>query len=68
MDRLAVPAGGEGAPVEGRGVRQVNRLFLDGPAGLCYCFSELTAKAGSPFHAGRDGACDSGETKGGSSH
>jgi hypothetical protein len=55
----AVPAGGEGAPVEGRGARQDNRLFLDGPAGVCYCFSELSGKAGAPFHAGRDGGCDS---------
>jgi hypothetical protein len=39
--------------------RQDNRLFLDGRAGVCYCFSELIGKAGSPFHAGRDGACDS---------
>jgi hypothetical protein len=44
----AVPAGGEGAPVEGRGARQDNRLFLDGPASICYCFSEQN-KAGSPF-------------------
>jgi hypothetical protein len=64
----AVPAGSEGAPVEGRGTRQDNRLFLDGPACICYCFSELSGKAGSPFHAGRDGVCDSGETKSGSSH
>ena len=45
----AVPAGGEGAPVEGRGARQGNRLFLDGPAGVCYCFSELTARPARGF-------------------
>jgi hypothetical protein len=39
----------EGAPVEGRDARQDNRLFLDGRAGVCYCFSELSGKAGSPF-------------------
>jgi hypothetical protein len=55
----AVPAGSEGAPVEGRGARQDNRLFLDEPAGVCYCFSELSGKASPPFHVGRDGACDS---------
>jgi hypothetical protein len=41
----AVPAGGEGAPVEGRDARQDNRLFLDGPARVCYCFSELIGPA-----------------------
>jgi hypothetical protein len=45
----AVPAGGEGAPVEGRGAWRDNRLFLDGPASICYCFSELSG-SGSPFH------------------
>jgi hypothetical protein len=45
----AVPAGGEGAPVEGRGARQGNRLFLDGPAGVCYRFSELTARLARRF-------------------
>ena len=45
----AVPADGEGAPVEGRGARQDNRLFLDGPAGACYCFSELAARLARGF-------------------
>jgi hypothetical protein len=45
----AVPAGGEGAPVEGWGARQDNRLFLDGLAGVCYCFSELTARPARRF-------------------
>jgi hypothetical protein len=44
-----VPAGGERAPVEGRGALQDNRLFLDGPAGVCYCFSELTARPARRF-------------------
>jgi hypothetical protein len=54
----AVPAGGEGAPVEGRGARQDNRLFLDGRAGVCYCFSESAARPARRF-MGPDGACDS---------
>jgi hypothetical protein len=45
----AVPAGSEGAPVEGRGDRQDNRLFLDGPTGVCYCFSELAARPARRF-------------------
>ena len=45
----AGPAGSEGAPVEGRGARRDNRLFLDGPAGVCYCFSELTARPARRF-------------------
>jgi len=64
----AVPAGGEGAPVEGRGARQDNRLFLDGPAGVCYCFSELNGKAGSPFHVAGMALAIPCETKRGSSH
>jgi hypothetical protein len=31
----AVPAGSEGAPVEGRAARQGSRLFLDEPATVC---------------------------------
>jgi hypothetical protein len=30
---------------------------------VCCCFSELTGKAGLPFHASGDGACDSRATK-----
>jgi hypothetical protein len=45
----AVPAGGEGAPVERPGARQDNRLFLDGRACVCYCFSELTARPARRF-------------------
>ena len=45
----AVPAGSEGAPVEGRGVRQDNRLFLDGRACVCYCFSELVSRPARRF-------------------
>jgi hypothetical protein len=63
----AVPAGSEGAPVEGRGARQDNRPFLDGPAGVCYCFSELR-QSRLAVSCGRDGACDPGETKRAASH
>ena len=45
----AVPSGSEGAPVEGGGARQDNRLFLDGPVGVCYCFSELVARPARRF-------------------
>ena len=39
MTSLVAPRHLPPAP-EGRGARQDNRLFLDGPAGVCYCFSE----------------------------
>jgi hypothetical protein len=45
----AVPASGEGAPVEGWGARQDNRLFLDGRAGVCYFFSELALRPARRF-------------------
>jgi hypothetical protein len=61
MDRFGSSAGSEGAPVEGQGAR----LFLDEPASVCFLLSELRGKAGSPFHAGRVGGCDSCEAKGG---
>ena len=46
----AVPVGSEGAPVEGRGARHGNRLFLDGPAGHMLLFFRTNGKAGPPFH------------------
>ena len=53
----AVPAGGEGASVEGRGARQDNRLFLDGRASVTV-FQNLAARPARRF-MGPDGACDS---------
>jgi hypothetical protein len=53
----AVPSGGEGAPVEGRGARQDNRLFLDGRASVTV-FQNLAARPARRF-MGPDGACDS---------
>jgi pyruvate/2-oxoglutarate dehydrogenase complex dihydrolipoamide acyltransferase (E2) component len=48
MASLVAPRHLPPAP-EGRSARQDNRLFLDGPAGVCYCFSELTEKRGRRF-------------------
>jgi hypothetical protein len=44
----AVSAGNEGPPVEGRASGKTIDFFLDEPAGVCCCFSELSGKAGSP--------------------
>jgi hypothetical protein len=64
----AVPAGSEGAPVEGRTARQGSRLFLDEPATVCYCLSELSGKAGAPFMRAGMAVAIPCETKRRSSH
>jgi hypothetical protein len=40
------------AVAEGRARGEKNRHLLDGPAGVCYCFSEFSGKAGSRFSSG----------------
>jgi hypothetical protein len=52
MDRLAVSAGGGKRPVERAAVDEKDRHFLDEPAGVCYCFSEMSGKPARPSNRG----------------
>jgi len=68
MTSLVAPRHLPPAP-EGRGARQDNRLFLDGSAGVCYCFSELTERLGRRFMRAGMAPCDfRAKRKKGSSH